>query len=136
MTAPIPSIATIPIATVGKVTTPIPSIPTIPVATAIVRKVTIPIAVAIVPIASAVVSVVARTGRRGDEARANNGDRCQCADKQSFTHFILLSPLLVCLARARCAKVLKVDRGKIDKIGTRKVIPARQLEHAGRGVMS
>ena len=70
MTAPIPSIATIPIATVRKGTAPIPSIPTIPVATAIVRKVTIPIAAAIVPIASAV-AVVARTSRRGDEAHAN-----------------------------------------------------------------
>jgi hypothetical protein len=135
MTASIPSIARIPIATICKVTTPIPSIPTT-VATAIVRKVAIPIAAAIVPIASAIVAVVAGTGRRDNEARANNGDRCQCADKQSFTHFILLSPLLVCLAWARCAEVLKVDRGKIGKIGVRKVIPARQLEHAGRGVMS
>jgi hypothetical protein len=65
-------------------TAPIPSIATIPIAAAIGRM-TIPIATAVVPIASAIVAVVARTSRRGDEARGNDGDRCQSADKQSFT---------------------------------------------------
>jgi hypothetical protein len=45
---------------------------------------------------------------------------------------LLLSPLLVCLASAQCAKVLKVDRGRA-RVGQ---IRERQLEHACRGVMS